>query len=407
MKYGMPFRKLLLLMLTACVLSGALPGGSPAEEASGAEGEAEELTEMCSMKPASEKKTFSKCKDGRYKSYWYSNAGKGAAVTVTMPEGREAGGVWLQWYEYPHAVSLQIQTPAGEWQECARTEGVYLSEYAELPEGTTVFRIANQEGNSKRMALSEMHVYGRGRLPDRVQVWNPPAEKADMMIVAAHPDDEILWFGGMMPTYAGDRGKTCQVCMMVPAMPWRRLELLDCLWTCGVRNYPVWAKFRDSFSLALSKQYKVWDKKHVYEVITGWIRRFRPDVLITHDLQGEYGHGAHRVCADAVTHCLEIAAAADKYPDSAKEYGVWDVPKCYIHLYPENVVDLDWRQPLAAFSGRTAFDVAEEAFRCHVSQQAGDYRVLDEGECDCSLFGLYRSLVGEDEAKDDIFEHIN
>ena len=30
----------------------------------------------------------------------------------------------------------------------------------------------------------------------------------------------------------------------------------------------------------------------------------------------------------------------------------------------------------------------------------------DFGPCDCSLFGLYRSLVGPDERHDDLFENI-
>ena len=54
---------------------------------------------------------------------------------------------------------------------------------------------------------------------------------------------------------------------------------------------------------------------------------------------------------------------------SAKEYGLWDVPKCYIHLYPENQIIFDWSMPLSAFGGRTAFDVADEAWHCHLSQQ--------------------------------------
>ncbi len=405
MKRFLFLRGFIPLLLLICLLSGAAAGGEGKEGRSAKE--AEDITALCTIKPASVRKEFSKCTDGRYKTFWHSNAGKRAAFTVTVPEGQRASGLWLRWYEEPHAVSLQVQDQSGEWVECACTEGVYLSDYIELPAGVTSFRIANKPGNSRRMALSELQIFGEGEQPGYVQKWNPPAEKADLMIIVAHPDDEILWFGGLMPTYAGEQGKSCQVCMMVPAMPWRRLELLDCLWTCGVRNYPVWAKFRDGFSLSMKEQYKTWNKKHVYEVVTGWIRRFKPDVLVTHDLKGEYGHGAHRVCADAVTHCLEHAANPEKYKKSVKEYGTWDVPKCYVHLYGEQVIDLNWQVPLQAFGGKTGFEVAQEAFLCHKSQQAGEYRVVDGGEYDCSLFGLYRSQVGDDELKNDMFEHIS
>ena len=142
-------------------------------------------------------------------------------------------------------------------------------------------------------------------------------------------------------------------------------------------------------------------------MVTEWIRRFQPDVLLTHDLQGEYGHGAHRACADAVMHCVEYAADAKKYPRSAQKYGTWDTPKCYIHLWKENVIDMDWRQPLEAFGGKTGFDVAAEGFRCHKSQQKTDYHVEDWGPWDSSLFGLFRTTVGPDEEKNDFFENLN
>ena len=368
---------------------------------------AADITQQCEMIPASGKKQFPQCLDHSYKTWWHSNGGPGAAVTITVPAGEYASCVWIQWYDHPHAASLQVQDMAGNWVEVAHSEGLFLSDYLELPELTTSFRIANAAGVNSPMAVAELHVYGLGHCPPDVQIWKAPAEKADLMIIAAHPDDEILWFGGMMPTYAGQQKKTCQVGILVPSLPRRRLELLDSLWTCGVTNYPVLGYFRDTFSLSLKEQYARWDKNAVCKLLTGWIRRFKPDVLATHDLEGEYGHGAHRVCADAVIHCLDYAANKKKYPESAKEYGVWNVPKCYLHLYAENTLDLNWRIPLSWFDGKTSFEVAEEAFRCHVSQQQTSYRVEDFGPCDNSLFGLYRSLVGPDMLKEDLFENIN
>ena len=369
---------------------------------------ARELTEECGIAPASNKKEFSRARDGSYRTYWTSQGGKGAAFIVTLPEGEEAGGIWFQWYEHPHAVAVQIRDAAGEWQECGRTEGVFLSDFLPLPPGTAEFRVANPKDVKKStpLPLAEFHVYSRGTLPPEVQVWNPPAEKADLLLLAAHPDDEILWFGGVLPVYAGVQRKTTQVCLMVPTLPRRRLESLDGLWTCGVRNYPVFGYFKDVYSLSVRDQYAKWDKNAVLKLVTGWVRRFRPDVVITHDFKGEYGHGAHRVCADALTKALELAPDPEKFPESYQEYGGWDVPKCYIHLYGENVIDFDWRIPLPEFGGRTAFDVATDAFACHVSQKDTEYSVEDSGPCDCSLFGLYRSLVGPDRDHDDLFENL-
>ena len=50
--------------------------------------------------------------------------------------------------------------------------------------------------------------------------------------------------------------------------------------------------------------------------------------------------------------------------------------------------------------------MAEAAFACHISQQDTEYRVEDFGPYDNAVFGLAFSMVGEDEEKDDFFEHI-
>ena len=369
---------------------------------------ARDITAECEIVAGSKSKEFRYALDGNYKTRWISQAGNRASITVTLPEGETAGGVWLQYYDHEHAVAVQVRNDQGEWEEVASTEGIFLSDFLALPEGTAEFRVANPKGVKKStpIPLAEFHVYSEGELPPEVQVWKAPAEKADLMLLAAHPDDEILWFGGVLPVYAGVEKKAVQVCTLVPTLPRRRLEELDGLWTCGVRNYPVFAHFQDAFSLSLRQQYEHWDATVVLRTVVGWIRRFKPDVIITHDLKGEYGHGAHRACADTVVKALDLSGSEKKFPESWKEYGGWEIPKCYIHLYPEQVIDFDWRVPLAEFGGQTAFDVAEAAFACHVSQRDTEYTVEDSGPCDCSLFGLYRSLVGPDEDHDDLFENL-
>ncbi|MBQ8080714.1 MAG: PIG-L family deacetylase [Clostridia bacterium] len=60
-----------------------------------------------------------------------------------------------------------------------------------------------------------------------------------MLLLSAHPDDELLWFGGTLPTYAGERGKQVQLVYLAHGDARRKNELLDGLWTCGVHAYPV------------------------------------------------------------------------------------------------------------------------------------------------------------------------
>ena len=402
----------ILAVLTAvlCILTTGWTGatGSAEAEASAERQAARDITRECRITPASKKKEFSKALDNNYKTYWNSAGGKLATIDIQAPKGENIGAVWFQWYEHEHAIAIQVKDAGGNWEEITKTDGTFLSECLELPEGIREIRVANPRSAKKStpIPLAEIHIYSRGELPKHVQRWNPPCEKADLMLMAGHPDDELLWFGGVLPVYAGVQKKNVQVCILVPTLPRRRLEELDGLWMCGVRNYPVFGYMRDTYSLSAKDQYSKWGEEGVLKLVTGWVRRFRPEVLITHDFNGEYGHGAHRVSADAAVKALDFAVNPQKFKESYEQYGGWDVPKLYIHLYGENVIDFDWRIPLEEFDGKTAFDVATEAFYCHVSQRDTEYEVKDSGPCDCSLFGLYRSLVGPDEKKDDLFEHI-
>ena len=61
---------------------------------------------------------------------------------------------------------------------------------------------------------------------------------------------------------------------------------------------------------------------------------------------------------------------------------------------------------LSAFGGRSAFDVANDAWHCHLSQQKSKYEVYIDGPYDSQIFGLYRSLVGKDRLHNDFFENL-
>ena len=144
------------------------------------------------------------------------------------------------------------------------------------------------------------------------------------------------------------------------------------------------------------------------------LRRFRPMVAVGHDLQGEYGHGQHMVYADLLTKAIEITSDPEQYPESAEKYGTWDVPKTYLHLYPENEIYLDWDQPLESFGGMTAFEVTQKrGYPCHKSQywdfawylayKTTAAEITEFSPCE---YGLYRSTVGPDVLKNDMFENV-
>ena len=245
--------------------------------------------------------------------------------------------------------------------------------------------------------IAEIHLFGEGEKPAWVQDWQPFEGKADLLVLSAHGDDELLFFGGIIPYYTAERQMNVIVCYLTDQTSCRRNELLDGLWTCGVRAYPSMGVFKDIKNNSLGDSYGFWGEKPVVEYITSLYQKYQPEVVLTHDLRGEYGHGAHRVCADASIKAIDKANQGNN---------AWQVKKLYLHLYKENAITFDWRQPLTAFDGKTAFDVAAAAFKCHQSQQSNGLRVEDSGSYACNRFGLYYSTVGYDHAQTDLFANI-
>ncbi|MBE5796319.1 MAG: hypothetical protein E7327_02950 [Clostridiales bacterium] len=327
----------------------------------------------------------------------------GSAVTINAPEGKKIGGLELKWRTI-NMPGVIIKTQVkGQWVEVMREGPNYAAQYIALPEGLSTVRITAQSG---KLELCEVAVLTPGEAPAHIQVWRDPPEKVDLMLFSTHPDDEVLWFGGMLPYYAGELKKDVLVVNAVYAHYYRRQELLAALWTCGVDVYPVMLGYPNQQD-SMAEILREWELKNRQpkEKCVELIRQYKPDVVMLHDEAGEYGHTAHITFSWLGRQGVERAAKASEHPESAEKWGVWDVPKTYIHLYGQNQLRMDWKQPLAAFGGRTGLEMAAEAFACHVTQQER-WKVLDGGEYDNALFGLWRTNVGPDVLKNDLFENI-
>ena len=275
----------------------------------------------------------------------------------------------------------------------------------------------------KQTLISELSVYTAGQVPDSVQRWQEPKKhETDLVLFSAHGDDEQLFFAGLLPYYGAERGYQVQVVYLTDHRNQgtrRRHEMLNGLWAVGIQTYPVFGSFGDYYTMSLSEAYSRYEKKGVTrEELLGFVveqlRRFRPKVAVGHDLNGEYGHGMHRLYADLLCQAVQISQDRQAYPELAERYGVWDVPKTYLHLYGGNVIWMDWDQPLEAFDGMTAYQVTKQlGFARHPSQH-GYYswffedrdKAADIPEYSPCWYGLYRSTVGEDVQGNDFFENL-
>ena len=288
-------------------------------------------------------------------------------------------------------------------------EDGFIHELLELEQSVTSLILNLPEG----AMLCDVYAFTSGQLPSWVQMWEPPCENADFLVLPTHADDEHLWFGGVMPYYAGELGYKVQVVYMTNHFDQnvRSHELLDGLWLVGVRHYPIISeRFKDLFESRSNVRAaeEVYGREKVLEFQVEMMRRFSPKVIIAHDIRGEYGHGAHILNAQTVLEALPLTEDASAFPESAEKYGTCRVQKCYLHLWQERPIVMDWRNmPLARFDDVSALEMAVNGFHCHVSQLVWSFYVSDSGKLDCRKFGLAYTTVGDDTpGKNDMLEHV-
>lgn len=315
-------------------------------------------------------------------------------------EGGEISGLYMIWDTVP---GLWVAN-TGAFFSFYGGDG-FLHEFAELPASSKNIKISLTQDS----VLCDIYVFSDGRLPEDVQLWQPSVERADILLFPTHGDDEYLFFGGIIPYYAGELGLSVQVVYLTNhwQTPLRPHEQLNGLWTGGLTAYPVFSEFTDYYAENLTEARSIYDESDIIKFQVEMIRRFQPQVIVDHDENGEYGHGVHRLN----TYCIKTAvenAASKKYDGGSLErYGTWDTPKLYLHLLTKRNLSLDFDQPLERFGGHTAFQVAEECFAKHISQQDPVFFVYPKGHIyDCSSFGLFRTTVGKDVEKNDLMEHL-
>jgi len=273
--------------------------------------------------------------------------------------------------------------------------------------------------------IGEIYVIGEGKIPEFIEIWETPLDNnSDLVLFSTHSDDEQLFFLGLLPTYVA-KGANVQVVYYANHNdnPKRLHEQLHGLYTVGIRNYPIMGIIPDAYSETLNGAIKNIEKANltVEDAVNfqvEMIRRFKPSVVVGHDELGEYSHGQHILNTHTLKIALEKTNDKNYHNKSYDKYGLWDVPKTYIHLYNENQIIMDYDTPLEYFNGKTAYEVSKEGYSKHNSQQWTWFTKWINGSNNSytkstdiktyspNKYGLYRTLVGDDIEKNDMFENI-
>ncbi len=364
--------------------------------------QAKNITKQCKLKVSEGSKD--RLTNGKVGSPWkYDHAD--AWIGVQIPDGVTPGAIRIEWMFDPTNYELTeydaSQNPIRTRTQADTFPSIYTM-YALDPQTKSIKLTLKEKGQS----VSNLAVYSAGVLPSDVQTWLPPVEKADMMVFSTHQDDEVIFLGGTIPYSDVVCNRPTITVYMTNCSRERRREALECLWEMGTRHYPEFINLEDEKVSSIEKGVKLWGgTDNILKEIVARIRRYKPEVIVTQDLDGEYGHNQHKIMARAMEPAIKAAADPTQFPDSYNLYGAWQVKKLYLHLYKENQLRMDWTSPQDAFNGESLLEVARRGMEKHASQTKY-YKVKDGGEYDNALYGLALTTVGEDVEKNDFFENI-
>ena len=306
----------------------------------------------------------------------------GQALSVSWTGA--AAGVLLQWYDVNYRATINFYDPEGK----QLSSTVYPSmEYRMfLPaEGASRMEILCPRGVVNMASLCEVRVLAEGHAPEYLS----RVEPVDLMLVLSGVSEEVDLLGGLLPLYAGEHGIRTAVVYVGRDDGNQVQEAFRALAAMGVEVIPLFLLRDDQATCSIDRLASYWKENQLRESLVSLFQQYAPKVVVTCDPADGVSRVRTPYTGRLVTQIL-TGIRVNKLP----------VQKFY-HLSQEGETQVDWTQPLAVYDGRTAREVAQAGYACYGSE-ASFGTVIPES----CRFTLAFSRVGEDEAKDDLFEHI-
>ncbi len=259
-----------------------------------------------------------------------------------------------------------------------------------------------------------------------------------LLCILAHPDDESLGLGGIIARYGAEGVETYLVTATRGEQGWfgpaeenpgptelgkiREQELGEAAKVLGIREVNLLGYCDGELDKA--------NQAVLIRQLVGHIRRIRPDVIVTFDHNGVYGHPDHIAATRATTAAAFAAVDADfSEPDGLAPHAVsklyyfaWtrEVQEAYELAFGELVMQIDgverravtWPHwTVSTWVDTSAYwETVWAAIRCHRSQLPGYQKLLDlPDEYHQTLWGrltFHRvfSLVPTSDKEDDLFD---
>lgn len=338
------------------------------------------------------------------KRYWRPST-ENSQITLTLDALRKTDGIYISWYSEDTIFEIRSYDKDENVLDRIKNGDFYdrFSCFYPLSGDTRkiIIDIPTPSDGRKDYGIGFLTLSDPSGEGGEIMKWATPEEKCDLLMIPTHQDDEYIFLGAVLPAYISE-GYKVAVAYSCLCTRGRYEEGLRGLWHCGLRTYPDYLGFIDQGrKLTFDEAAEVWGGiDNVTLSLVREIRRRQPSVVVTHDEKGENYHNSHCVTSAAAKEAVKLAASVDYDTESLAKYGPWTVSKLYLHLYKENQISLDYSRPLAAYGGKTAYDIAVESYDYHRSQH-NSYKltwaaIQKGGKYDNTLFGLAYSSVGID-----------
>lgn len=365
-----------------------------------AEEEPEDVTSQCTL-TSSMKNAYWRPRITDEDTETKQDFGKKGWVQASWSESVDVSYLYVEWTSVPESFTILRYDREGNLLSEEQGECRLINQIFYAGEGVQAIRL---QGDN--LTITTLQVCSGDALPYNYHEWEELSGKLDYMIIAMHPDDDTLFMGGIAPTLS-NQGLRGTIVYLGTRVRQRCNEALNGAWKMGVRVQPVLAGFPDIPPDYYDKFESTFKESDVTKYLVGLFRQYQPEVVFTHDVNGEYGHWQHKRCSAATQKAVEKVSDPTYDTASAEKYGVWTVKKLYLHLYEQNAIHISMTVPLESYGGRTAFEMAAEAFQEHISQLQTRHSCTNEGIYSLEDFGLYYTTVGLDVEKNDFMENID
>ena len=265
------FWRVICIVLVA-VLSIAV---NTAVSAAVTQDESVDMVEALAVSDKKHEAYVSRLTDRVYNSYVSYESGE----TVSVFAGVDMGYAYIAWQSLPSKVTVAWMDKDKKAVSSEEHVPSLLDEYLPAPkEGVCGFTLTFKQG----CGVSELGAYTPGILPEELPVFDKPMQKPTVMVITGYPGDELVCFGGLLPSLV-NRGVPLQLVYLNHYNRGRQQECLSALWKMGIKNAPIFLNTSGKRSLDGAELKKTWEKNgDVSKELLSVMTSYQPSVIVTH-----------------------------------------------------------------------------------------------------------------------------